>query len=209
MARLVSDPSASLAATSLTAVPPVEFGRTRSFSLALQPLAHLPRTLMALHGPPPIADHDDHWMSLALDQADIASAHRDVPIGAVVVRQDGLCLATGHNRREADSDPTAHAELLALRSASASRGHWRLHDAVLYVTLEPCAMCAGALVNSRISRVVFGAWDAKAGALGSLFDLSQDPRLNHRFPVRSEVRAEDCRQRLKAFFLQLRQAGEK
>lgn len=164
---------------------------------------------MEHHGPPPTEDNDDYWMTVALAEADVAAVHRDVPIGAVVVRHDGVCLSTGHNRREVDSDPTAHAELLALRAASAQRGHWRLHDAVLYVTLEPCAMCAGALVNSRISRVVFGAWDAKAGALGSLFDLSNDTRLNHRFPVRSQVLAHECRDRLQAFFRALRQAGEK
>lgn len=160
-------------------------------------------------GPLPIAENDDHWMNVALVQADLATAHGDVPIGAVVVRQDGLQLSVGRNRREADADPTAHAELIALRDACATRGHWRLHDAVLYVTLEPCTMCAGALVNSRISRVVFGAWDAKAGALGSLYDLSSDARLNHRFAVRGEVLAEPCRQRLKAFFQRLRDAGEK
>ncbi len=164
---------------------------------------------MDLHGPPPTEEHDQYWMALALKQADVAATRRDVPIGAVVVRQDGFCLSVACNRREADSDPTAHAEVLALRAACASRGHWRLHDAVLYVTLEPCPMCAGALINSRISRVVFGAWDPKAGALGSLFDLSNDPRLNHRFHVRSEVCAEECRERLRAFFRELRQAGEK
>lgn len=160
-------------------------------------------------GPAPTAENDEHWMNVALAQADLASAHHDVPIGAVVVRQDGVCLGVGHNRREIDADPTAHAELLALRAASVPRGHWRLHDAVLYVTLEPCTMCAGALVNSRIARVVFGAWDPKAGAMGSLYNLASDPRLNHRFEVRSDVLLEDCRHRLKAFFQRLRDAGEK
>ena len=161
------------------------------------------------NGPLPIADNDEHWMNVALEQADMATTHGDVPIGAVVVRHDGVPLSVGRNRRELDADPTAHAELIALRDACAARGHWRLHDAVLYVTLEPCTMCAGALVNSRISRVVFGAWDAKAGALGSLYDLSNDTRLNHRFAVRSEVLADPCRHRLRAFFQRLRDAGEK
>lgn len=164
---------------------------------------------MHFHGPLPTAENDEYWMSLALEQADLASTHQDVPIGAAVVRHDGLCLSLGHNRREVDSDPTAHAELLALRAASSSRGHWRLHDAVLYVTLEPCPMCAGALVNARISRVVFGAKDPKAGALGSLYDLATDTRLNHRFSVRPEVMADECRQRLRSFFQRLRLAGEK
>lgn len=165
--------------------------------------------MLPSNGPLPIEENDDHWMQVALEQADLATTHGDVPIGAVVVRHDGVALAVGRNRRELDADPTAHAELLALRQACATRGHWRLHDAVLYVTLEPCTMCAGALVNSRISRVVFGAWDAKAGALGSLYTLHADTRLNHRFPVRAEVLAEPCRQRLRAFFQRLRDAGEK
>ncbi len=159
------------------------------------------------HGPPPLEQHDEHWMQLALEQADIAARHHDVPIGAVVVHESGQILGLGENRREIDSDPTAHAELLALRQACRERGHWRLHDAVLYVTLEPCTMCAGALVNARISRVVFGAWDAKAGALGSLFQLGDDARLNHRFPSRGNVLHDACRDRLQAFFRALRALG--
>jgi tRNA(adenine34) deaminase len=161
------------------------------------------------HGPAPLEAHDEYWMQIALGQADVAASHRDVPIGAVVVHESGLVLGLGENRREIDSDPTAHAEVLALRRACQQRGHWRLHDAVLYVTLEPCAMCAGALVNARISRVVFGASDAKAGALGSLYQLGDDARLNHRFPSRSNVLAEACRDRLQAFFRALRALGEK
>jgi tRNA(adenine34) deaminase len=148
-------------------------------------------------------------MQRALEQADAASSHRDVPIGAIVVHESGQLLGQGENRREIDSDPTAHAELLALRRACRERGHWRLHDAVLYVTLEPCAMCAGALVNARISRVVFGARDPKAGALGSLYQLGDDPRLNHRFPSRGDVLHDACRDRLQLFFRGLRALGEK
>ena len=157
----------------------------------------------------PLPANDEHWMARALEFADLAASHSDVPIGAVVVRDDGLLLAGAENRREADADPTAHAELLALRAAARERGHWRLHDAVLYVTLEPCPMCAGALVNSRIARVVYGALDAKAGALQSLYTLGDDPRLNHRFDVRAGVMADECRFRLQAFFRELRAQGQK
>lgn len=153
--------------------------------------------------------NDEYWMLHALQHADAAAAHGDVPIGAVVVRLDGLVLAGAENRREADSDPTAHAEVLALRAAARERGHWRLHDAVLYVTLEPCPMCAGALVNARIARVVYGALDPKAGALHSLYSLASDARLNHRFDVRQGVLADDCRLRLQAFFRELRAQGQK
>lgn len=161
------------------------------------------------HGPPPVEINDEYWMQRALERADVATSHHDVPIGAVVVHESGQVLGLGENRREIDADPTAHAELLALRHACRERGHWRLHDAVLYVTLEPCAMCAGALVNARIARVVFGAWDAKAGALGSLYHLGEDVRLNHRFPSRGNVLHDACRDRLQAFFRGLRSLGQK
>jgi tRNA(adenine34) deaminase len=152
---------------------------------------------------------DQYWMSLALDQADLATAHGDVPIGALVVHNDGEALASSHNRREVDSDPTAHAEILALREASRDRGHWRLDDCTLYVTLEPCAMCAGALVNARISRLVYGAMDSKAGAIDSLYKLASDSRLNHRFDSIGGVLASESRARLQAFFRELRARGEK
>jgi tRNA(adenine34) deaminase len=142
---------------------------------------------------------DDDAMRLALQEALAAQAHHDVPIGAVVVR-DGVVIARRHNERELTGDPTAHAEVLALRDAAAVVGHWRLLDCTLYVTLEPCVMCAGALVNSRIGRVVYGAVDPKAGAVQSLYEVCADQRLNHRPPVTAGVLGEDCSRLLKAFF---------
>ena len=142
---------------------------------------------------------DDEAMQLALDQAAAAAVHGDVPIGAVVVR-DGQVIAARHNERELTGDPTAHAEVLAIRDAAKVVGHWRLLDCALYVTLEPCVMCAGALVNARIGRVVFGAVDPKAGALVSLYQICGDPRLNHRPPVVAGVRAEEAGKLLRDFF---------
>ena len=143
-------------------------------------------------------------MRAALGEADLAPGHGDVPVGCVIIDADGSELARDHNRREERADPTAHAELLALRSAAAKRGHWRLEGATVFVTLEPCPMCAGALVNARVARVVFGASDAKAGALTSLFEIGRDVRLNHRFQVVPGVLATDGAARLKAFFAKLR-----
>jgi tRNA(adenine34) deaminase len=148
-------------------------------------------------------------MRVALAEADAASAHADVPIGCVIVDADGRQLARSHNRREIDADPTAHAEILALREAARLRGHWRLDGATLYVTLEPCPMCAGALVNARIARLVFGATDLKAGAVRTLFSIGSDARLNHRFEVVSGVFAEQAARKLQEFFQKLRDAGEK
>jgi tRNA(adenine34) deaminase len=142
---------------------------------------------------------DDEAMRLALDEARAAQAHDDVPIGAVVVR-DGAVIARRHNERELSGDPTAHAEVLALRDAAAVVGHWRLLDCTLYVTLEPCIMCAGALVNARVGRVVYGATDPKAGAVESLYEVCADPRLNHRPPVTAGVLGDECGRVLKAFF---------
>jgi tRNA(adenine34) deaminase len=142
---------------------------------------------------------DDAAMHLALEQARAAALHDDVPIGAVVVR-DGQVIAARHNERELVGDPTAHAEVLALRDAAAVVGHWRLLDCTLYVTLEPCVMCAGALVNARIGRLVFGATDPKAGAVASLYQVCGDERLNHRPPVTAGVMAAACGQVLKDFF---------
>ena len=143
----------------------------------------------------------DHLMQLALDEARAALAHDDVPVGAVVARlADGAVLARRHNERELTGDPTAHAELLALRDASAATGRWRLDDCVLVVTLEPCAMCAGALVNARIGAVVYGAVDPKAGALGSRYHRLADPRLNHECPVTVGVEAEAAAALLRDFF---------
>lgn len=146
----------------------------------------------------------DHFMRLALAEADLAAAHGDVPVGAVVVSAAGIVLAKAHNRREECSDPTAHAEVLAIREATRGLSSWRLQGATLYVTLEPCAMCAGALVNARIARLVFGATDPKAGAVVSLFQIGTDQRLNHRFEVAGGLLAEEGARRLSLFFAGLR-----
>ena len=143
-------------------------------------------------------------MRLALEEADLAAAHGDVPVGAVVVSAEGVVLAREHNRREQRSDATAHAELLALRQATLGLPGWRLEGTTVYVTLEPCAMCAGALVNARIARLVFGASDPKAGAVVSLFQIGSDVRLNHRFEVQAGFMAEQGAQRLSSFFAELR-----
>ena len=148
---------------------------------------------------PPTPLTDDDAMRLALEQATAALAHGDVPIGAVVVR-DGEVVAARHNERELTGDPTAHAEVLAIRDAAHVVGHWRLLDCTLYVTLEPCVMCAGALVNARIGRVVYAATDPKAGAVTSLYEVLADPRLNHRPPVEGGVFAEECGAVLREFF---------
>jgi tRNA(adenine34) deaminase len=144
-------------------------------------------------------DRDAWFMRLALREAQRAPAHEDVPIGAVLVH-DGEVLAAAHNERELRSDPTAHAEILALREGARALGSWRLLDCTLYVTLEPCAMCAGAIVLARLPRVVFGATDPKAGAAGSVLDVLAEPRLNHRPEVLSGVLAPDCGQLLSDFF---------
>lgn len=140
------------------------------------------------------------WMDLALDQARLALESADVPIGAVVLGPDGGVLGLGRNEREASGDPTAHAEVLAIREAAAALGEWRLADCTLVVTLEPCAMCAGAIVLARIPRVVFGAWDEKAGAAGSVFDVLRERRLNHWVEVFAGVREADCAALLREFF---------
>ncbi|MEO7354202.1 MAG: tRNA adenosine(34) deaminase TadA [Gemmatimonadales bacterium] len=145
-------------------------------------------------------------MTFALEEAVRAEAHLDVPVGAVVVR-DGVVIAARHNERERTADPTAHAEILAIRDASVALGNWHLDDCTIYVTLEPCPMCAGALVNARMPRVVYAAADPKAGAGGSLFNLLADPRLNHRCQVDSGVMAVECGAVLKAFFAARRRPG--
>jgi len=139
-------------------------------------------------------------MLAALDEARAALATGDVPIGALVLDASGAVVGRGRNVREADADPTGHAEVVALRAAAAARGEWRLEGCTLVVTLEPCTMCAGALVLSRVDRVVFGAYDAKAGAVGSLWDVVRDRRLNHRPEVVAGVLAEESTALLDAFF---------
>lgn len=139
-------------------------------------------------------------MGRALVLASEAADRGDVPVGAVVLGPDGAMLGEGANRREADADPTAHAEILALRAAAGTRGEWRLDGCTLVVTLEPCTMCAGALVLARIDRLVLGAWDAKAGATGSVRDVVRDSRLNHRVEVVPGVREAECAGVLEEFF---------
>jgi tRNA(adenine34) deaminase len=144
--------------------------------------------------------NDIELMRAALAEADEAARCGDVPVGAIVVDRDGVIVARGRNRREALHDPTAHAEIEALRAASAKLGTWHLVDAVVYATLEPCPMCAGALVNARVRRLVYGCADPKAGAVDTLYTIGRDARLNHRFEIVAGVLAEECGQRLKAFF---------
>jgi len=142
-------------------------------------------------------------MHLALAEAARAVAHNDVPVGAVAL-VDGTVVATRHNERELGRDPTAHAEILALRDAAMALGTWRLSNVTVVVTLEPCAMCAGAMVAGRVGRLVFGAPDPKAGACGTLYQLCADPRLNHELPVTGGVLAEECGRVLERFFADLR-----
>jgi tRNA(adenine34) deaminase len=149
---------------------------------------------------------DEEYMRLALAEAERAMQTGDVPVGAIVVDATGTVVGTGRNRREVDRDPTGHAEIVALRAAAARLGTWRVHGATLVVTLEPCVMCAGALVNARIERVVYACDDPKAGALRSLYLLGEDPRLNHRFAVTAGVLAEDSARMLSDFFAALRAA---
>jgi tRNA(adenine34) deaminase len=142
---------------------------------------------------------DEYFMRLALREASRALEHDDVPIGAVIVRE-GEVIGLGHNEREVRADPTAHAEMIALREAARSLGSWRVLDSVMYVTLEPCAMCAGAIVLARVPRVVFGATDPKAGAAGSVLDVLAQPQLNHRPQVQGGLLAGECAELLQRFF---------
>ncbi len=146
---------------------------------------------------------DQLWMEIALTEARRAAQRGEVPVGAVIVR-GGEIVGRGCNRRESAGDPLGHAEIVAIRDAAKAVDGWRLIDCTMYVTLEPCAMCAGALVNSRVERLVYGAKDPKAGYCGSLGDIVRDPRLNHRLDVRQGVLAEACSQALRDFFTSLR-----
>jgi tRNA(adenine34) deaminase len=148
-----------------------------------------------------VAGADDvRWMTVAIDEARAGLDSGDVPVGAVVVGPDGEVVGRGHNARERDHDPTAHAEVVALRAASARLGRWRLDDCTLVVTLEPCVMCAGATVLARVPRLVLGAWDPKAGACGSQWDVVRDRRLNHRVEVVGGVLEDECGALLREFF---------
>ena len=146
---------------------------------------------------------DEDYMRLALDEAHLAAEEGEVPIGAIVVC-DGEVVARAHNRRETDRDPSAHAEFSAMRAAARALDRWRLTGCTVYVTLEPCIMCAGLMVNSRIDRCVYGAPDPKGGALGTLFDVSHDERLNHEFEVRPGVLEQECADELRTFFRERR-----
>ena len=146
---------------------------------------------------------DQHFMDLALAQATLAAEMGEVPVGAVVVHE-GEVIAQAHNRREVDSDPTAHAELIAMREAAQRLGDWRLENCTVYVTLEPCAMCAGLMVNARVSRCVYAASDPRGGFLGTLGDLSSHPVLNHRFAVTAGVRGDEAADALRSFFRSVR-----
>jgi tRNA(adenine34) deaminase len=147
---------------------------------------------------------DTTWMSAALDEARAAGAAGEVPVGCVIVDPEGLELSRGRNRREALGDPTAHAEICAIRAAAARMGGWRLGGTTAYVTLEPCAMCAGAFVLARVARVVFGCADPKAGAVTTMFGIGRDGRLNHTFEVTACVSADACADELRRFFSALR-----
>ncbi len=151
---------------------------------------------------------DEKWMRLALDEAAKALEREDVPIGAIAVR-DGVVIGRGYNRREADQDPTAHAEMLAIRGAARVIGHWRLEEVTLYCTLEPCCMCAGAMVLARLPKLVYATTDPKAGAGGSIMDVTRHPLLNHKIQVEHGLFAEEAAEQIRAFFRKLRAAGEK
>jgi tRNA(adenine34) deaminase len=151
---------------------------------------------------------DEKWMRAALDEALHALEHNDVPIGAVAIR-DGVMIGSGHNCRERDQDPTAHAEMIALRQAAQAVGHWRLEGVTLYSTLEPCAMCAGAMVLARLPRLVYATADPKAGASGSVLNILQHPLLNHHVEVQSGLLADESARYLRAFFAALRADGKR
>src|SRR3954467_8378527 len=157
-----------------------------------------PRPLTA--GADDAREADERFMRLAIEQAELAIAHGDVPVGAVIADEHGDVIATGHNERERRQDPSAHAEMIALRSAAEHIGHWRLLGTTLYVTLEPCAMCAGAIVLARVPRVVYGTDDPKAGAAGSVIDILSEPRFNHRPQVAGGLLAEESSDLLRRFF---------
>jgi tRNA(adenine34) deaminase len=150
---------------------------------------------------------DDAWMAEALTEAVLAEANDEVPIGAVVVLND-LIIGRGHNRPISQNDPTAHAEMSALREAARTLNNYRLPGTTLYVTVEPCLMCMGALLHARVRRLVFGCYDPKAGAAGSLFNVSNDPRLNHQLEVTAGVRADESREQLQRFFRSKRRGKE-
>lgn len=165
-------------------------------------------TLAELTGEDARREEDERWMDVALEEARLAADEGEVPIGAVVVHE-GALVSRAHNRREEDADPAAHAEFLAMELAARKLGRWRLTGCTVYVTLEPCLMCAGLMVNSRIDRCVYGAPDPKGGALGTLYDVSHNPRLNHEFAVEAGVRANESAEVLRTFFKTRRKAAKR
>lgn len=164
-------------------------------------IEHLSTHWLANHMQPQY--RDTHYMQLALREAALAPAIGEIPIAAVLVYKDEV-LAAAHNRREVSQDPTAHAEMVVIRKAAEQLRTWRLTDTTLYVTLEPCSMCTGAIIQSRIARLVFGAWDPKAGACGSIFDIPAERRLNHRVEVLGGILEQESQALLQQFFQQLR-----
>jgi len=155
----------------------------------------------------PLSDIDQHFMQLAIHHAALAPTAGEVPIAALLVH-DGNILASAHNLRETLQDPTAHAEMIVIRQAAEQLRTWRLTETTLYVTLEPCPMCAGAIVQSRIPRLIFGAWDPKAGACGSIFDITSERRLNHRVDVTGGILEQESQTLLQNFFRAKRDAGQ-
>jgi len=152
----------------------------------------------------------EELMRQAIEQAKVAAAMGEVPIGCIVVHDpSGQVIGVGHNRREVDRDPTGHAEIVAMRQAAQHLGHWRLVDCTLVVTLEPCPMCAGAMVNARVPRLIYGCDDPKAGAVRTLYTLCEDPRLNHRIEITSGILQQECAQLLRDFFATQRALGKK
>jgi len=154
-------------------------------------------------------DDDQEWMAVALGEADLAAREGEVPIGCVVRGVDGVELARGHNLREQQNDATAHAEIVAMKRASRATGSWRLEGCTVYVTLEPCVMCSGALLHARVRRVVYGCDDPKGGGTFSLYSIGRDPRLNHEFELVRGVMANESMARLQEFFGRLRRMGKK
>jgi len=151
----------------------------------------------------------DQLMLLAIEQAQRAEANGDVPIGAVIFHAPSGTIWNGFNRREQDEDPTAHAEIVAIREAARSLATWRLLDCILAVTLEPCPMCAGAIVNARIPKLIYGCDDPKAGAIRSLYNICNDPRLNHQVEIVSNIQSQECSDLLRSFFQRQREMGKK
>lgn len=154
------------------------------------------------------SENDEKWMRIALEEAEKALEEEDVPIGAIAVR-DNMIIGRGYNKREANQDPTAHAEMIAIRQAAKVVGHWRLEEVTLYCTLEPCAMCAGAMVLARLPRLVYATTDPKAGAGGSIMDITRHSALNHQVEVTNGLFADEASEQIRAFFRMLRARGEK